>query len=124
VQGGGAKWNVNTSKDLPLDVGVDNPMCRQRKILFRLLVVLLGYGLVVSAQIYVLRQTAPEIVVTNSLFACCIIVRVAWSWEDIKQQRQQRRERMGLCRYCGYDLRGGNDRCPECGAPVGRADYL
>ena len=30
-------------------------------------------------------------------------------------RRERQRERTGKCTYCGYDLRGSHDRCPECG---------
>src|SRR6267142_1570024 len=32
--------------------------------------------------------------------------------------RSSRMKKQGLCAECGYDLRGGGERCPECGAIV------
>ncbi len=29
--------------------------------------------------------------------------------------RRRKRKKFGLCLKCGYDLRGSNGRCPECG---------
>jgi hypothetical protein len=35
-----------------------------------------------------------------------------WVW---KRTKQRNRQRDGLCRVCGYDLRATPQRCPECG---------
>lgn len=46
------------------------------------------------------------------------LLRLPWRW---KARRMQRRLALGLCLGCGYDLRGGHARCPECGRPCNHA---
>jgi len=42
---------------------------------------------------------------------------VRWRVEARDFDRRERRSK-GLCTECGYDLRGGHVRCPECGHPI------
>jgi hypothetical protein len=39
--------------------------------------------------------------------------------EGLRWRQARRRERLGLCVECGYDLRGNESGvCPECGRPT------
>ena len=38
------------------------------------------------------------------------------AWRVVRAWAMRRRNREGLCRSCGYDLRATPGRCPECGA--------
>ena len=48
--------------------------------------------------------------------ACALSAFGLWCLEFSPPARRHKRERMGLCRECGYDVRGQVEaRCPECG---------
>jgi hypothetical protein len=40
-----------------------------------------------------------------------------WYKRNIRFKKRMARRGEGLCLACGYDLRGSEDRCPECGKP-------
>jgi hypothetical protein len=56
--------------------------------------------------------TAPHWVLALAAAA----LPLAWS---VQLFCRPRRIPLGLCPTCGYDLRAGPDRCPECGVGVG-----
>lgn len=52
-----------------------------------------------------------------ALFVVSLAV-LGWSALGVMEWlRRPRQQTGGRCRECGYDLRGGHERCPECGTP-------
>lgn len=47
-----------------------------------------------------------------------LILPTAWIGAVRKDRQRTRRIASGLCGSCGYDLRGSDGRCPECGVPI------
>jgi len=52
-------------------------------------------------------------------FILLVVAAPALRWLYVRRRRL-RRERLGLCWHCGYDLRESPGKCPECGAAIGQ----
>ena len=73
----------------------------------------LGFGLIKRSGMITIRA----VVVPYWFLMVC-----AGAWPGVWGMRWGRRwrwKRMGRCLACGYDLRGGGERCPECGCGTG-----
>jgi uncharacterized membrane protein YciS (DUF1049 family) len=54
------------------------------------------------------------------LFSVGAIGTLIWFPFLARSRRRYERERQGLCRRCGYDIRASAERCPECGEEIAR----
>lgn len=51
-------------------------------------------------------------------FAAFSFIMIGWLKIEGRRKLRGGRARLGLCRWCGYDLRGSPSRGPECGRIV------
>jgi hypothetical protein len=63
---------------------------------------------------------SDHIVLVPCWLAALVFAILPAVWFDRWRRRRSARRRLaaGLCRKCGYDLRGSPGRCPECGMPA------
>jgi hypothetical protein len=68
------------------------------------------------------RQTVPYQAVTAPVWSLATVLAAVPVTRGAlmirRYARLRRRRRLNQCLECGYDLRGGHDRCPECGRPA------
>ncbi len=63
------------------------------------------------------RYPSLLIYVPVNLFALAFLILSGYLLAPM--HRRRKREKLGLCVKCGYDLRGSKERCPECGTELG-----
>jgi hypothetical protein len=52
------------------------------------------------------------------LWSLCALFSIVPLLDFARIAKTYRRRQLGLCRHCGYDLRGSPSQCPECGALI------
>ena len=77
----------------------------------------IAYGLSSCVWLYCHWFASGSVVESVSLTMLLIAIPF-WLTAQIRAQRREKREQLGLCPQCGYDCRATPDRCPECGTAM------
>src|SRR6266478_46062 len=67
----------------------------------------------------VFKSSYPGFIAIPFWFIAAVLA-VFSLWAILRLRSQRARFLPGHCRSCGYDLRGSNGKCPECGQEVPR----
>jgi predicted amidophosphoribosyltransferase len=68
-----------------------------------------------------LQVTRVVVFVPTAFFGLMFLLGCRWMWNRIIEERWTARESRGCCGRCGYDLRFGQDLCPECAFPINQS---
>lgn len=114
------KWRLVNARGWPLRAvycerftGSDGTLGRRGAIVVE------GAGVYTYGGGYSETVVLPWLPLWTGIVGDTLFYGAAWSgaWTLVVWRRRQRRERRGMCRACGYDLRGlaAGVVCPECG---------
>jgi hypothetical protein len=78
----------------------------------------LSEHLIVYLQVFIICAAIGSAIWAGSRVLFWLIKLPAQVQRHYLRRQAERRWRLGLCLYCGYDLRAAKDRCPECGAEM------
>ncbi len=83
-------------------------------------VILRGYdGLSTGSIVPFVWVESTGVMAGIPLWIPTVLFATIFLWSFLPLRRRRKRKKLGLCLKCGYDLRGSEERCPECGEAIG-----